>query len=127
MVQMCLQFIAHFPKRLTIHQLREAVSTPSKIGSYLDEKNTVSEGEIAIGCSSLIRKSADGECFEFAHFSVREFLEDESLGQTPELNMYRVSKSENYCILATQCVKYLQLKNFDRQPSKSTEWYDYCD
>ncbi|KAI9163536.1 Ankyrin repeat domain-containing protein [Paramyrothecium foliicola] len=124
MVQMSLHFIAYFPYSLTIDQLREAISTPSEIGSRIDESNTISEREIALGCSSLVRKSADGRCFEFSHFSVREFLEDDSLSQTPGLAIYAVCKSKSFPQLATQCVKFLQLQNFDMPQSGLGERLD---
>ncbi|KAK3367752.1 hypothetical protein B0H63DRAFT_455822 [Podospora didyma] len=47
----------------------------SKAPVVLDPEETVDEREIAFSCGSLIRKSSTGEHFEFAHFTVKEFLE----------------------------------------------------
>lgn len=109
---MCFQFIAFSPRRLTKRQLREAISTPEAVGSHLNEDNMVSEDEIAEKCGSLLKKSADDKSFEFAHFSVREFLEHQSLLETPGLESYRISQSECHRLLATQSLRYLQLSNF---------------
>ncbi|KAF4472043.1 Ankyrin repeat [Fusarium albosuccineum] len=114
MVQRCLQFIAFFMP-MPIEALCQALSTPEVIGAKLDDTNTVSERDIALCCSSLIRKTADGESFEFAHFSVREFLEHESLSQTTELATYRLVKSDGEAQLALQCLRFLQMSNFDEK------------
>ncbi|KAF4969326.1 hypothetical protein FSARC_3400 [Fusarium sarcochroum] len=115
MVLKCLQFIAYFPFPLPIDALCQAVSTPERIGSRMNEENTISEREIALCCSSLIRKSADGDFFEFAHFSVREFLQDETLLKTAELGQYRLDKSASQSNLALECLRFVQLSNFDHE------------
>ncbi|KAJ3531214.1 hypothetical protein NM208_g8973 [Fusarium decemcellulare] len=114
MVQRCLQFIAFFTP-MPIEALCEALSTPEVIGAKLYGTNIVSERDIALCCSSLIRKTADGKSFEFAHFSVREFLEHESLSQTTELATYRLVKSDGEAQLALQCLRFLQMSNFDEK------------
>ncbi|KAH6988109.1 hypothetical protein BKA56DRAFT_714323 [Ilyonectria sp. MPI-CAGE-AT-0026] len=123
MVQMCLHFIAHTD--LTITQLRQAVSTPTTLGATLYEKNMISEQEISWRCSSLVRKSADGERFEFAHFSVQEFLEDEeALSQPPNtpglrIDNFFITKEKSRSLLAAQCLRFLQLRNFEQSPTSS--------
>lgn len=117
---MCLQFIAIDGPKLTITQLRQAVSTPDQLGEFLHESNTVSEDEITRRCSSLIRKSEDGLSYEFAHFSVQEFLEDhEALTQDigkSDITKYCVSGTGAHTRLAAQCLRFLQMKNFERRP-----------
>ncbi|KAK7433346.1 hypothetical protein QQZ08_000285 [Neonectria magnoliae] len=109
-----------------VQDIRQAVSTPETLGATLGKSNTVSEQEILRRCSSLIRKSVDGMHFEFAHFSVTEFLEDEvALSQplsTPGLDKYLISEANSRSLLAAQCLQFLQLKNFERQVSDSEEW-----
>ncbi|KAL6355255.1 hypothetical protein LRP88_11504 [Fusarium phalaenopsidis] len=115
LVQKCLHFIAKYPK-MPIEDLCLAVSVPETIGARMDKTNTVSEREISMCCSSLIRKSAqDGQyqSFEFAHFSVKEFLQDEVLSQTPELGAYRLVTSEGQALIALQCLRFLQVGNID--------------
>lgn len=119
MVQMSLQFIAFFPEPLSIKALCQAVSTPQ---ARIDETNTVSERDIVLGCSSLIRKSPDGESLEFAHFSVLEFLQDDLLSKTPGLEAYRLSRRTDCKVLAAQCLRFLQLDNFNYIPPCFTEW-----
>ena len=114
LVQMCLQFIAFADPPLTIHQLQEAVSSPDTVGVLLDSSNLISADEIAKRCSSLIRRSKDDKCFEFSHFSVQEFLTDANLLKSSALEMYYLTESHSYTLLAMQCLSFLQLKNFDR-------------
>lgn len=106
MVRQCLLFIAYAEPKLTIPQLRQAVSTPDALGSYLGESNTVTDFEISRRCSSLIRKSQDGKYFEFAHFSVQEFLEDEDAlvgsGATRGLARYLICEGIAQKMLAKQ-------------------------
>ncbi|OBS23314.1 hypothetical protein FPOA_03863 [Fusarium poae] len=111
-VQLCLHFIAFFPGQLTISELCQAVSTPDDIGDNLDGGNIVNENDIIHYCSSLIRKSAEGNTFEFAHFSVQEFLESDMTG----LEKYRVSRQESSSLLALQCLRFVQLGNIDVWP-----------
>ncbi|XEV04395.1 hypothetical protein FSHL1_009682 [Fusarium sambucinum] len=111
-VQLCLQFIAFFPKKLTIPKLCQAVSTPDDIGDSLNRDDVVNENDIAHYCSSLIRKSAEGHAFEFAHFSVQEFLESDMTG----LEKYRISRQESSSLLALQCLRFVQLGNIDLWP-----------
>ncbi|KAF4990936.1 hypothetical protein FDECE_14196 [Fusarium decemcellulare] len=108
MVQMCLQFIAFFPSKLSTKALCQAVSTPTR---RLDESNTVSERDVILGCSSLVRKSPDGLSLEFAHFSVLEFLEDELLSTTPGLEAYRLSRPISHKSMAIQSIKFIKLQN----------------
>ncbi|KAF5568221.1 ankyrin repeat [Fusarium phyllophilum] len=73
-------------------------------------------------CSSLIRKSTDGKYFEFAHFSVREFLEDENaISQGADLQKYRIHQQTTNTLLATQCLRFLQMENFDKLPKTPHE------
>ena len=122
---MCLQFIAFAEPSLTTAQLREAVSAPEIAGGLLNERNIVSEDEISRRCSSLIRKSEDGQYFEFAHFSVKEFLEDETaLKATPTrsgLEAYQISIDTGRKLLAKQCLLFIQSGNFSQQPVDNHE------
>lgn len=112
-IQMCLHFIAFSPLRLTINDIRTVISTPEEVGSYFGDDNLVSEDELASMCGSLLRKTDDGIFFEFAHFSVREFLEHESLATLPGLKMYQISREKSNEMLAVQSLRFLQLSNFD--------------
>lgn len=124
MVQLCLHFIAFANPKLSIPQLRQAVSTPETLGAHLDPSNMIPEREISRRCSSLIRKSECGKHFEFAHFSVQEFLENEaalSTASSPSLKCYLISKSRSYALLAAQCLRFLQLSNFNLPSTTTTQ------
>lgn len=121
LVQICLQFIAFASPPLTILQLQQAVSTPETPNTLLDKSNLISEVEIARRCSSLIRKSEDRNYFEFSHFSVQEFLTDANLLSCSALERYYLSEPRGHTLLAIQCLRFLQLKNFERHPEPSEE------
>lgn len=118
---MCLQFIAFASPPLTILQLQQAVSTPETPNVLLDKSYLISEVEIARRCSSLIRKSEDSDSFEFSHFSVQEFLADANLLNSSALERYYLSEPRGHTLLAIQCLRFLQLKNFERHPEPSEE------
>ncbi|KAF4437624.1 hypothetical protein FACUT_5556 [Fusarium acutatum] len=118
MVQMCLHFMAVAEPKLTIVELQQAVLT-LPVGGKLDKGNTLSEYEILNRCSNLIRKSTDGKYFEFAHFSVREFLEGENaICQNTGIEKYWIAQHTKSSLLTTQCLRFLQMENFDKWPSE---------
>ncbi|KAJ4263529.1 hypothetical protein NW762_006348 [Fusarium torreyae] len=121
MVRLCLRILAFFPEPLTIKELCQAVSTPEKLGARIE--NIVDETFIARKCSSLIRKSADGEHFEFAHFTVQEFLADEALLKLSEFAPYRISRSLDQPVIGLLCLKFVQLQNFEIQSSETSELF----
>ncbi|KAF4967728.1 hypothetical protein FSARC_4789 [Fusarium sarcochroum] len=118
-VQLCLQILAFFPIPLPIKELCAAVSTPEKLGARLE--HIVDESFIARKCSSLIRKSADGRFFEFAHFTVQEFLADETLLAVAGFAPYRISRSQDQPAIGLLCLKFIQLENFDVEPSEVSD------
>ncbi|KAH6964615.1 hypothetical protein DER45DRAFT_557035 [Fusarium avenaceum] len=118
MVQLCLQFIAFSPRRLTINELCDAVSAPETLGEHLNSTNTVLEKSIAWSCSSLIRKSADGEYFELAHFTVLEFLQSRTVS---ELAFFMPVPSESRFLMGLQCLRFLQLADFNSPVSEAPE------
>ncbi|ETS81450.1 hypothetical protein PFICI_06452 [Pestalotiopsis fici W106-1] len=123
LVQLSLKLIAveEDDFKLTIPQLCQAVSTPDEIGVTLDKEAIVRDEEISRSCSSFIRKSNDGRFFEFSHFSVREYLQDSSLLQRPDLALYHIADEKVYQITAIQSLRFLLLKNFDGPVSRDFE------
>lgn len=119
MIRLCMRVLAFFPERLTIEDLCQAISTPATLGANLEQ--IIDPDSVARKCSSLIRKSADGRYFEFAHFTVQEFLSDETLASLPEFSSYRISKAADEPVLGLLCLKFIQLKNFESGYSNSTE------
>ncbi|KAK0380216.1 hypothetical protein CLIM01_02441 [Colletotrichum limetticola] len=124
-IQMTLHFIAYAEPRLDIEQMREILSIPST-SQQLSPSGIIREDAIARYCSSLIRKSNDGKYFEFAHFSVQEFLTSNIL-QSSNLGMFHISKSHCDRLLAVRCLEYLQLDNFNHQPTATSEEITYME
>ncbi|KAF4432131.1 hypothetical protein F53441_13850 [Fusarium austroafricanum] len=110
-VQLCLKLLAFFPVRLSIPDLCQAVSMPEELGARMD--HIVDEHLIMRTCSSLIWKTTTGEYFEFAHFTVQEFLEDEALLSLPNFAPYRICRELDEPDLGLLCLKFIQLRNFD--------------
>ncbi|KAI0552255.1 hypothetical protein F4679DRAFT_571670 [Xylaria curta] len=115
-VQKCFQIIGLKWTTLYIDELRHAISVPDTTDITLKEHDIVTEAEISLQCSCFIRKSENGEEFEFSHFTVREFLERKTLLNDHELAGYYLSESICSATLSQQCLRYLQLKNFDHAP-----------
>jgi hypothetical protein len=117
---MVLNFIAFADPPLPIPLLEHAISVPAK-GATLRPADIIHEATISNLCSSLIRKSLDEERgFEFAHFSVREFLDCDELAKHG-LEDFRVSPSTCNRLLAVQCLRYLLLDNFNQSPEATVE------
>ncbi|KAK8067374.1 hypothetical protein PG997_014121 [Apiospora hydei] len=110
LVAMTLNFVGYISKDLSIPMLQHAVSIRPDQRS-LSTQDIIYEEAISRACSSLVRKTNDGEYFEFAHFSVREFLESERLDQI-QLDRFRISRSLCSEMFASQCLRYIQLENF---------------
>ncbi|KAL8704644.1 MAG: hypothetical protein Q9201_002230 [Fulgogasparrea decipioides] len=71
------------------------------------------EFEILRWCSSLIRKSADGDHFELSYFTVKEFLLQIGAHDDGEFAAYRVCVGHNGNELAKVCLTYLSFQDFD--------------
>ncbi|KAI0185482.1 hypothetical protein EV127DRAFT_441261 [Xylaria flabelliformis] len=112
-VQKCFQLISLKWVDISILGLRHAISVPDALDVTLKEHDIVTEAEISLQCSCFIRKSEKGDTFEFSHFTVREFLERETLLNDHELAGYHISKSISSAALVQQCLRYLRLRNFD--------------
>lgn len=118
-VQITLNLIAYADPKLSIAQCREVLSVPSN-GSLLKASGLIRKDAITRHCSSLIRRSNDGKYLEFAHFSVQEFLTSDVL-KSSEFPMFTISISKCNRLLATRCLEYLQLENFNRLPTPTDE------
>ncbi|KAI1209261.1 ankyrin [Annulohypoxylon truncatum] len=121
--QLILHFIAFADPGLTIQQLREVVSVP-EAGGFLKSSGVIHESSIQRLCSSLVRKSNDKRRFEFAHFSVKEFLENEAILQG-KFSQFLISKSRCNRLMTIQCLKYMQLENFNHIPAATMDEFSY--
>ncbi len=110
---------------MTIPELCQLVSIEAVDGDDLDESAIIDEDDIARSCSSLVRRSSDSLYFEFAHYSVREFLSSESL-QNPspaysqELRLYAVEESSYQRFMAAESLRFIQLSGF-KSPYENVE------
>ncbi|KAG8169168.1 hypothetical protein KVR01_001917 [Diaporthe batatas] len=130
LAQMVLNFIA-FPKpRMDTRVLREVLSVPENLSEVhtleLNSNSVIREEIISKVCRSLIRKSNGGGYYEFAHFSVLEFLKGE-MKTIPELEAFQVSESICQLLLAKQCLNYLLCRNFTSLPTERQELLDYIE
>jgi len=114
LVQRVLRLIFHLGIDAFIPALREAVST-----SITNPDDLVTQEEITLRCSSLIRISSDGARFEFAHFTVREFLQNDDLLGSP-FEQYHISQRKNALTLALTSVRYLLQPDFSDQKRDAT-------
>jgi ankyrin repeat protein len=131
LVQSTLQLLAFAEPKLSSSELCQLLSISDSEGEIEpDELSAISEDEIARCCSSLIRKTNDGQHFEFAHFSVREFLKglrDAGASDDAELRFYCISEPDCYKYLATHCLRFLNLEIFTDIPANpvagpETDW-----
>lgn len=119
LVQRTLKWIAH-GARLTTEQLCEAISI--NLGDkYRDVEAIPDETEILRNCSSLVRLSVDGSRFEFAHFTVEEFLKNLDGTTDGEFAAYHISPKYIENELSKICLTYLNFLDFDKGGNASEE------
>ena len=118
LVQRALRWIA-CEYALPSQALCEAVSVD--LGSTnLNSEAIPDEYEILHWCSSLIRKSADGEELELAHFTVKEFLQQIDSSRDVSIAAYRIHDETDEISLAKVCLTYLNFKDFDESVPPDT-------
>ncbi|PNP85345.1 hypothetical protein FNYG_01174 [Fusarium nygamai] len=95
---------------MNIASLCEAVSFQQDMDVF--EADDIIEPEVTSrNCGCLLRKSLDGNCFEFAHFTVLEYLEWTEVGD------FRYCEEDAYRSFAQTSIGYLLLPHFDRVPT----------
>ncbi|KAK9419958.1 putative Ankyrin [Seiridium unicorne] len=116
---MILNFIAYANPALSLLELKQAVSVSEGDG-FFNPADLISDDTIFHICSSLVRTSTDSAKFEFAHFSVQEFLESNHLLEAG-LGNFAVSASRCSRLLATQSLHFIQLRDFGNDMSKNDD------
>ncbi len=111
MVQNALQWIVNPIRDVPIPALCHATSIKGG-DRILDEEAIYDEEDILMHCSSLIRRSEDGERLEMAHFTVKEFLSAIDPKAHSPYSRYSQVKSFVYPQLAIICLTYLTLDCF---------------
>lgn len=118
MVQRMLLIISASSPRprdpLRFDEARELISLADD-SDTLYEDEVVEKTEILRWCSSLVRTSIHGFNIEFAHFSVKEYLQGECLKHSI-LSFYGVSEEKASKVIGSLCIRYLTLKNHERLP-----------
>lgn len=112
LVQRVLTWIICSKKPLSTKQLLEAVSLEEG-QTKLDTDAMPDEEGILKWCSSLVRRTPDGQTLELAHFTVEEFLAAIDCGQTRNLyGRYKITSASQDLTLANLCLTYLEFENF---------------
>ena len=124
LVSRTLRWIIHrrnsSANEFTIEVLCEAVAV--NFGDTSRDTDTISdEFEILRWCSSLVRRSTDGNYLELAHFTVREFLQQIGENDDGEFALYRVGPGHGENELAKVCLTYLSYDDFDKGGRVSKE------
>ena len=118
-VQKALRWIAHDPP-LTVSELCEAISI--NLGdTYRDIEAIPDESQIYRSCSSLVRRSVDGDRIEFAHFSVEEFLNQLDDTKNGEFAAFRIRSFHASTELGKDWLTYLNYEDFNHAGDASKE------
>ncbi|KAF5534325.1 ankyrin repeat [Fusarium napiforme] len=103
--------------------LCEAISIEEN-SDRLDEDEIIDEEEILRWCGSLIRllpqSMGKGKKFQFAHFTVQEFLESDC-SDYPILKSYGISLKQAKKSLMQLSLRFLNFKNFGIRPQANHE------
>ena len=111
LVQRSLRWIAHSQVELSVAALCEAVSI-SPGDTSLNRESIPAVKEILRCCSSLVRRSADGYGLEFAHFTVKVYLQELDDVTDHEFGAYHIQPLLCNIEIAEVCLIYLNLDDF---------------
>ena len=123
LVQRTLKWIAHDKSGLggmNVAQLCEAISI--NLGDEcMNFEAIANETEILRNCSSLVRLSADGRRFEFAHFTVQEFLKNLDGTKDGQFVAYQIDSDHIETELSKVCLTHLNFHDFDKGGNASED------
>ncbi|KAG5657930.1 hypothetical protein KAF25_007963 [Fusarium avenaceum] len=118
-------------KRLSSRALCEAISI-SETSDSLELDEIVDEQEVLRWCGSLVRLSQKDflcqQTFQFAHFTVQEFLERGEKGDDkhPLLGIYGISETKADILFMRLAIRFLTMRNFEKFPTveyvQSGDW-----
>ena len=115
LVQRTLRWIVHSQSDLlplTIDALSELLSI--EVGDLrLNSEVIPDEFEILHWCSSLVRKSVNGQHLELAHFTVKEFLMQLCRDKNNEFQPYGTEMEAADIEMAEMCLTYLNFEDFN--------------
>jgi hypothetical protein len=84
--------------------------------SRLDTEAMTSEEDILKWCSSFVRRRANGNGLELAHFTVKEYLMCIDSANDHRVGKFRISESESNLLIGKICLTYLTLNTFAETP-----------
>ncbi|KUJ07771.1 uncharacterized protein LY89DRAFT_742543 [Mollisia scopiformis] len=123
MVQRTLQWTVSSLARISKTALSHAISIEDN-DRIIDLDSVYEEEDILMYCSSLIRRSADGEYFEMAHFTVKEYLSKLPI-EGADCSDYSQAQQFVFPQLAITCLNYLLLDSFNGSIIEDLEtWKD---
>lgn len=122
LVQKVLQLIAWGEKNVPLSnpELCEAISVFEHTTS-IEADDIIEIEEVTLRCGSLVRQSNIGDYLEYAHFSVREFLEGAAVATSHKFSDYHISGDKGSDLIAEAGLRILTLPQFSKSFSKSKE------
>ncbi|KAL3456777.1 hypothetical protein BJX64DRAFT_33022 [Aspergillus heterothallicus] len=108
-IRMTLMLVAAVGPQISIPALCEAVSLRDT-SATVEIDDLVIEEDIIRYCSSLLRLSPDKQHFEFAHFSVSEYLQSPLVANSA-LAVYHISPDNTVGVI-DMCLRFLLLDDF---------------
>jgi ankyrin repeat protein len=109
-LQKALQWIALAGYKMEIPALCQAVSIQDGV-DHIDNDDIIDPEIISRRCGCLLRKSLDGKFFEFAHFTVLEYLTNSPV------EGFRFADESAYRSFAKTSLRFILFPCFDRTPS----------
>jgi ankyrin repeat protein len=88
----------------------------------IDKESAIDEETILLHCSCLVRKSANSNYLELAHFTVQEFLTN--IESNSPFSIYSQRKDEVQPLLARTCLTYLLMDAFQHDVVEGTEKWE---
>lgn len=120
-VERTLRWTLGAVRTLTIPELIEAIAIDEDENS-LNEYSKVEEVSILRWCSCLVRKTANTESIELAHFTVEEFLKAINPYKTPRLARFAHLKQTADLVLGRTCLHYLNYDDFANAKVEDRFW-----
>lgn len=127
LVQSTLRWIILAKEPLKTKQLREALSIED--GSTTIDRDGLPDEEVILDlCSSLIRKSINGDRLELSHFTVEEYLKSTRISSNSSLARYHIDPETATLELSKKCMVYLNMEDFCQDlPSTKKIWQERHD
>ncbi|KAI9150548.1 putative ankyrin-2 ankyrin [Paramyrothecium foliicola] len=126
LVRKALSWIVFADPPMTIQEMCQALSVSADDGGpdMLDEETEIDDIQLSLHCSSLVQRSTDGDRFELAHFTVKEFLVQLNPLDSKFGDFHLLSSKASYD-LALCSLRFLMLGNFSHLPKEKASELKY--